>query len=1336
MKELKKTLALTNDFCTTMKEKITKESQNNQKKTVTEERVDKVKDDLIYEINSQPNELVSNDEIEKIIESSGPNNENETQQIKQEFGLTEKITKINQELSDLKNETLKKISELESSNGKNKDELILDKIQSLDEAYKKLTALQSEKDNINNLVYFENERNVKIIKNSNEVSLLETRCQIMKLEKDITDSMPTKKLVEYQEKYMDKRRANSQSPRELAQRNTYKEEKINRFNETIDQLNETLKKNNPDLTIELLFSDQDLIADLNNKEQYQQLISSLNNLYSEIKSNGPDIALDLINYVKDTSIKKILLEDCINNKDTDRQLVIDTAKRNGLLDDEKINNELLKRIEIDKEKTLPSLPINEVVDILKNKNSLLDRSNYHSLQAELENKFNQEIKELVEKNRIKEAVELADNLRQFANKDMIYYGASMPKSLLFCTNYLHADELGDLSQKEIDEIDETLSYLINSQNKFIGNYDFKNYLQKTNRTKVTDIKSIDLASYDNYYLKSTDSVEEFEQYLKETERSKEDFLKNISLDDKNIEKIFDFFSVNGDWGFLDLLTTKDLDSLIKLDQHILKKIPEILWRYPSNLRLVESYLKNTHRQNLNQLDGFNQQEMDKVCLNNIYSQEYLSEYLRLTQDRNINDIFHSSYFSELINSEKARQLIFLPKLIKELKPGPNSKLIEESLTNQLFVADNYHVYNCLSSIQAYLENINVKNIRQLPSINFEYFKNNLFANSNILLKGVFATNNLDLFIKVSGLSAEEIFKEINIDDIKSTPEAINAILRNDKMMDLFIQQLLDKKINQAENNTNKTEAENQYKQTELYENKNTEEQKIASLKNIHDCLKAGTYPEKLPALIFDKIKSFENKYGNKGKGLIALAIAAHGTDNPKRFCAEMEKIEKIIDQYNPNDIPQGAHVSLGFEYEVTKSIADNYNETSYLGYKNDINIISQYANIGRGNDAVHEIANKPTFNPYLLLAEAKLMQDAGLFDLNFTKHPQAARGYHLSLVGETGLKKDENIYFLNNLLTMTNYTGINAGTNINSTKDIYSKTGERLFENNIEEKSTNRMEIKGMACDRIEQFEKAILSAHNAGIAIQIVNKYLDPDLILANLNEPNFPKTAEELELKFSKNQLLTQPFESAKERKIFFEWLKLVNEINLAIDNHNENFIDSEFNGYCIKNGEYIETQSPYNIERNRKLVDEEKLRDPDFMNPINLNKNDLYDTQKSRFINSLSQINNIFLKGPQLNNNSSVNAGAVLETMKSLNGDEIMEGSPKKSIFDNDGQNRDGYYYIQGASTEMIAHKSQILLTEFNNNIQAILKEKEIALTSEPEYEYTNNNIWNKILKSFKK
>lgn len=1306
-----------------MKEKITTESQNNQEKTVKEDQVDKIKDNLINEINSQPNELISNDEIEKIVQSSGPTDQEEVNNIKQEFNLDKKILDINNELINLKNSTLEEISSQDFSNETEEDKIIFEKIEALEQAYAKLSSLQLEKRNIRYLDYFENLRNVKLIKSSYEVSLLETRCEIIKLEKDITDLVSTEKLAVYQEKYTHKKQDKNRPLLELAQVDTYEEEKITNFIATLEQINEMLKKNDPNITIESLFNDQDLIADSNNKEQYQELMNSLDNLYREIKNNRPDIFLNLINKIEDTGVKKLLLEDCIENKNTNRQILIDVAKQNGILDDQNIQDKFFKRIEVDKEKTLPFLPIKEVVDILKNKNNLLDKSNYKNLQTELENKFNEETKALLEKNQIKEALELASNIRDFADKDMIYYNASMPKSLLFGTNHLHAHELGNLSQKEIDEIDEILSCLINTQNKFIENYDFKNYLLKTNRTKVTDIKSIDLASYDNYYLKSINYDEELNQYLIETDRNKEDFLKNISLDDKNIEQIFKFFSANGDWSFLDLLTTKEPDSIIKLDQHILKNLPEMLWRNPSNLRLVELYLKKTSRQNLNQLDGFNQQEADKACLSNIYSPVYLYEYLRLTQDRDIYDIFHSSYFPELINSEKTRQLLFLPGLIKELKPGPNSKLIEKSLINRLFEVANYDVYNCLSSIQAYLENINVKNIRQIPNIDFENFKNNLFVDSNILLKGVFANDNLDLFIQISGLSAEEIFKEINIDDIKSTPEAINAILKKDKTMDLFIQQLLDKKLNQVENNTNKNEVELENNQTELNEDKNTEEQKIASLKNIHDCLKAGTNPEKLPALIFDKIKSFENKYGNKGKSLVALAIAAHGTDNPKRFCAEMEKIEKIIDQYNPDNIPQGMHVSLGFEYEVTKSIADNYNETSLLGYKNDVNIISRYANIDKGNDSVHEIANKPTFNPYLLLAEAKLMQEAGLFDLNFTKYPQAARGYHLSLVGETGLKKDENIYFLNNLLTMANYTGINAGTNIYNAKDIYAKTGERVFENNIEEKSTNRMEIKGMACDTIEQFEKAILSAHNAGIAIQIVNKYLNPDLIFANLNETDFPKTAEELESKFSENQLLTQPFESAKERKIIFEWLKLVNEINLAIDNHNENFIDSEFNGYCIKNGEYIETQSPYNIERNRKLVAEESLRDPNFMNPINLNKNDLYDTQKPRFINSLTQINNIFLKGPQFNNNSSVNAGAVLETMKSLNGDEIMNGSPKKSIFDNDGKTRDGYYYIQGASTEMIAHKSQILLTEFNNNIQAILKEKDIALTNKTKHEYAN-------------
>ncbi|MBP6974936.1 MAG: hypothetical protein KBB54_03280 [Candidatus Pacebacteria bacterium] len=485
------------------------------------------------------------------------------------------------------------------------------------------------------------------------------------------------------------------------------------------------------------------------------------------------------------------------------------------------------------------------------------------------------------------------------------------------------------------------------------------------------------------------------------------------------------------------------------------------------------------------------------------------------------------------------------------------------------------------------------------------------------------------------------------------------------------------------------------------------------LLNIEESFYVLNSPEKLPPQILETLQKFEDCYGNKGRDLVALAISTYGTQNPEIFKTKMESIEQVLNKYNHDTIPSGAKVSMGVEYEVTESIAENYKETSAFDYKKDIVLVSGSANIGKGKDAVHEIALKPNYNPYMLLAEMKLLQDGGFLDLNFEKYPNAARGYHLSIVGDSGLKVNGDMFFLNNVMTMAQLTGITAGKEISQTKHIVAKDFEN-FSNN--EQKGDRCEIKGMSTDSIEQFEKAVITSHHAGIAIQLCNKYLKD---VWEYQFGTFTSNADDFE-KFllEKNHLLT-PFQSDQERDIVFSWLKLKNSVCEAININNEYFVDSEFNGYILKeNGDYVDTSEHIDIVRNKKLIDVNTLSSKEFKDEIYIEKYDLFRNQQNMFVNTLTNINNIFLKPPKDGDNSPINATSVLNTMKKENYGEIMDGKAQESTFDNGGEFRDGYYYIQGASEEMIIHKSQILLNHFNRNMDKLLQTKGVPRVVEQE------------------
>ncbi len=486
---------------------------------------------------------------------------------------------------------------------------------------------------------------------------------------------------------------------------------------------------------------------------------------------------------------------------------------------------------------------------------------------------------------------------------------------------------------------------------------------------------------------------------------------------------------------------------------------------------------------------------------------------------------------------------------------------------------------------------------------------------------------------------------------------------------------------------------------DLGENKEVKEK---SLKNIQESFWVSEKREKLPLEIKETLNKFENQYGTKGKDLIALAISAYGTENPENFKQKMEKIEEVLNKYDPDTIPDGAKVSMGIEYEVTNSVAEEYQKGSLLGYKTDIEYISESANIGKGTGGIHEIATRPNYNPYMIMAEIKLMQDAGLLDLNFERYTKAPRGYHLSLGGDTGLQVDSDMFFLHNTMTMSQLTGINAGKEVRLAKGIHEK-GLHDFSN--VKQGGIRCEIKGMATDSVEQFEKSIITAHHAGIAIQLSNKYLSGITQLGQV-----PNTAQDFEKMLKDTNSLSTDFESDQDRDIVYEWFKLKRSTVDAVGEHNKSFVDSEFNGSFVnKDGEYIDHTDYINVVQNRKRIDQTELKSQEFKDKLKINIIDLFESQKLQFVNTLAKINDVFLKPPAGDFNSPVNAGAVLNTMKKENYGGIVDGKPQESIFERGGEFRDGYYYVQGASEEMITHKAQILLNHFNKNMEKLLQNK---------------------------
>lgn len=481
---------------------------------------------------------------------------------------------------------------------------------------------------------------------------------------------------------------------------------------------------------------------------------------------------------------------------------------------------------------------------------------------------------------------------------------------------------------------------------------------------------------------------------------------------------------------------------------------------------------------------------------------------------------------------------------------------------------------------------------------------------------------------------------------------------------------------------------------------------VAGLRNLRDSFRVLEHPEMLPREFSELASRFEGRYGKRGKYLVALAITAYGTDDPEIFRKRMEPIERVLDRYYEEVVPDGAHVSTGIEYEVTDSISETYDKRSVLGYVKDIELASHSGFIGvgfGGTGAIYEIATKPTYNPYMLLAERRLLQDAGFIDFNFERYPNASRGYHLNLGGESGLWVDKDMRFMMNMMTMAQLNGIVAGNEVRGSSRMFSNTLD-AFEGNEQEGA--RVELKGAGCDTVEQFERAVITTHHAGIATQLCNRYISdfPPELLSEISDD--PAVFERM---METTGRLETPFSDIRERDMVHAWLILQREIVAAVEQHNSSFFESEFDGSFINaHGEYIDTGEQIDVMRNRRLLSEEERRSVTLDERLRINPEWLFQEPKPEFENALTRTNNIFLKGLQHGSISSVNAGSALMTMKCEGSLDIVEGRPQESMFDrSDGKLRDGYYCIQGASEEMVTHKSQILLNRFNKAMEVLLR-----------------------------
>jgi hypothetical protein len=492
------------------------------------------------------------------------------------------------------------------------------------------------------------------------------------------------------------------------------------------------------------------------------------------------------------------------------------------------------------------------------------------------------------------------------------------------------------------------------------------------------------------------------------------------------------------------------------------------------------------------------------------------------------------------------------------------------------------------------------------------------------------------------------------------------------------------------------------------------------------------------------ISSFVKKYPLENKGRTIAVMLFSREYLPERNMDEviekvadtLSKYERILDQNKYEGIPSGLRVSIGMEYEITGSTSSGYEELKKRELKSDIVRLSQAAHIGNGKDAVHEIATRPTTNPYLMLLEMQLLNDIEYIDLNFERTPlyqKGARGYHMTIGGEKGLYINANTNFLQNSILAASWGGIHSGEigkRVSGGRGVTLRGRSANGGNNnvkVFEKATDSVELRSLSIDKMEPFQRAVVTAYNGAIAIQALEKYTNctSDQIYEFYKSNSTVNNEKDFVGKLKESNLLQSGYDSdEKNMKIIYAWAELTSNIKDALEYHNNEFLSGETTGYLDKDGIWVDTKDfggTYNRSRFNSVVSsiDSTLSVEEYVNSTKINLNDFFSSFDVELADNLTKINNLYLKpdnkvknekGKEISlGGDQTNTISMLEITK-LNNENLEyrndEAYLKGTVFDTMGERREGYYCAQGGSERMLTHACQIALLNFNKKIEAIV------------------------------
>ncbi|MFM7088111.1 MAG: hypothetical protein ACKOW9_01060 [Candidatus Paceibacterota bacterium] len=486
----------------------------------------------------------------------------------------------------------------------------------------------------------------------------------------------------------------------------------------------------------------------------------------------------------------------------------------------------------------------------------------------------------------------------------------------------------------------------------------------------------------------------------------------------------------------------------------------------------------------------------------------------------------------------------------------------------------------------------------------------------------------------------------------------------------------------------------------------------------------------------ERISSFVQKYPLQKKGRTIAVMLFAKEYLPERSAEEivdkvgdkLAKYERVLNRYQYEGIPEGLGASIGVEYEITHSTAEAYEELTSRELKNDIVRLSEAAHIGAGRDAVHEVATRPATNPYLMLLELQILHDIEYVDFNFDRSPKyqkGSRGYHLTIGGENGLSVNANTHFLQNAILAASWGGINAGETgkrVSGGRGVTLRGRSANDSNNVTmfSRPTSSVELRSLSVDKFEPFQRSVITAYHGAIAIQALEKNisLSSDQIVSY-----FGASRDEFIQNLKDARVLAEGETDSKTQDIMYTWATLVKETRDALEYHNNQFVSGETNGYLDADEDWIDAGAfggEYNKQRFESIVAsiDPTLSVEEYARSTNISYNKMFLSFDVALSDSLTKINNLYLKPAVKNEGSSgrggagdqANALAMLEVTKLSNDRHERLDEPaylNGTIFDTLGERREGYYNVQGASERMLTHAMQAALLKFNRRMEELLQ-----------------------------